>query len=134
VKFAAAMLAGLNLAAAAARKLYPVPERRAGPVRSATPDCFSVNSFVAPAALSSVIWASSDLIKRAFELFNGFDQRRALQRPLSRLAPQAHRLLDLPSFSAVTRQQFGLAFGDVGELTFDGFGDPRMESASRLAQ
>jgi hypothetical protein len=45
-----------------------------------------------------------------FELFNGFDQRRALLRPLSRLGPQAHRLLDLPSFSAVTRQQLGLAF------------------------
>jgi hypothetical protein len=36
VKFAAAMSAGLNQAAAAARKLYAAPERRARAVRSAT--------------------------------------------------------------------------------------------------
>jgi hypothetical protein len=34
----------------------------------------------------------------------------------------------------VTRQQLGLAFGDAGEWTFEGFGDPGMERASRLAQ
>jgi hypothetical protein len=62
-----------------------------------------------------------DLIKRAIDLFKGFHQRRALQRPLSRFAPQAHRFLDLPGFSAVTRQQLGLAFGNVGELTFEDF-------------
>ena len=36
MKFAAAMSAGLNQAAAAARKLYAAPERRARAVRSAT--------------------------------------------------------------------------------------------------
>jgi hypothetical protein len=32
----------------------------------------------------------------------------------------------------VTRQQLGLAFGDVGEFSFEGFGDPGMDRASRL--
>jgi hypothetical protein len=30
----------------------------------------------------------------------------------------------------VTRQQFWLAFGDVGELALKGFGDVRMKQAS----
>ena len=34
----------------------------------------------------------------------------------------------------MTRQQLGLAFGDVGELAFEGFGDAGMKRASRLAQ
>ena len=38
-----------------------------------------------------------DLGKRARELLHGFNQRRALQRPLSRLAPQARGLLDQPA-------------------------------------
>ena len=75
-----------------------------------------------------------NLAESTRDLLYGFDQRRALHRPLPRLAPQVHRLLDLPSFSAVTREQLRLTFGDIGELTFEGFGDPGMERASRLAQ
>ena len=75
-----------------------------------------------------------DLIKRARELLYGFNQRRALQRPLSRLAPEARSLLDQPSLGAVTRQQFGLALGDLRELAFKSFGDAGVERASRLAQ
>ena len=75
-----------------------------------------------------------DLVERARELLYGFDQRRALQRPLSRLAPQARGLLDQPSLSAVTRQQLRLVLGNLGELAFEGFGDAGMKRASRLAQ
>ena len=57
-----------------------------------------------------------------------------VQRPLSRLAPQARGLLDQPGLGAVTRQQFRLALGDLGELAFEGFGDAGVKRASRLAQ
>jgi class 3 adenylate cyclase len=56
---------------------------------------------------------SRNLAESTRDLLYGFDQRRALHRPLPRLAPQVHRLLDLPSFSAVTREQLRLTFGDV---------------------
>ena len=75
-----------------------------------------------------------DLVERARELLYGFDQRRALQRPLSRFAPQARGLLDQPSLGAVTRQQFGLVLGNLGELAFESFGDAGVKRASRLAQ
>jgi hypothetical protein len=51
------------------------------------------------------------LTSHLIKLFNGLHQRRSRQRPMSRLVQQAHRFLDLLSFSAVTRQQLGLAFG-----------------------
>ena len=75
-----------------------------------------------------------DLVEGARELLCGFDQRRALQRPLSRFAPQARGLLDQPSLGAVTRQQLRLALGNLGELAFEGFGDAGVKRASRLAQ
>ena len=68
------------------------------------------------------------------ELLYCFDQCRALQRPLSRFAPKPRRLLDLPSLSAMTRQQFGLVFRNLGELAFEGFGNASVKLASRLAQ
>ena len=57
-----------------------------------------------------------------------------VQRSLSRLAPQARGLLDQPGLGAVTRQQLGLALGNLGELAFKGFGDTGVKRASRLAQ
>ena len=51
-----------------------------------------------------------DLIEGAGELGRGFDQRRACQGPLARLAPQTRGLLDQPGFGAVKRQDLGLAF------------------------
>ena len=72
-----------------------------------------------------------DLVERARELLYGLDQRRALQRPLSRFAPQARGLLDQSGLGAVTRQQFGLVFGDLGELTFKTF--RRCEHEARVA-
>ena len=75
-----------------------------------------------------------DLVKGARKLLRGFDQRRARQRPLSRLAPKTRGLLDQPGLSAVARQELGLALGDVGELAFEGFGDAGVKRASRLAQ
>ena len=64
---------------------------------------------------------------------SGLNQRRAFQRPLSRLAPQARCLLDQAGFGAVTRHQFGLVLGNLGELAFEGFGDASVKRASRLA-
>ena len=75
-----------------------------------------------------------DLVECARELLRGLDQRRARQRPLSRLAPKARGLLDQASLGAMTRQQFGLVLGNVRELTFQGFGDASVKCASGLAQ
>ena len=60
-----------------------------------------------------------DLVKGARELLGGFDQRRTLQRPLSSFAPQARSLLDQSGLGAVTRKQFGLVLGNLGELAFE---------------
>jgi hypothetical protein len=46
---------------------------------------------------------TSDLGKRARELIDPFRERRAFQRPLSRLAPKARSLLDQPRLGAMTR-------------------------------
>src|SRR5262249_18448921 len=75
-----------------------------------------------------------DLVERTPELFRGFDQRRALRRPQAGFAPQRRGFLDLPRLGAVTRQQLGLVLGDLGELTFEGFGDSGMKRTSRLAK
>ena len=77
---------------------------------------------------------SCDLVESPRELLHGFDQRRALQRPLSRFAPQAYGLLDQSGFGAVTRKQFRLALGDLRELAFKRLGDASVKRASRLAQ
>ena len=75
-----------------------------------------------------------NLDKGTGELFCSFDQRRALKRPLSGLAPQASGFLDQAGFGAVTCQQFRLAFGDLREPAFKGFRDTGMKRASRLPQ
>ena len=53
---------------------------------------------------------------------------------MSRFTPQGRGLLDQTSLSEVTRQQFGLVLGNLGELAFKGFGDTSVKRASRLAQ
>ena len=68
------------------------------------------------------------------ELLHCLNQRRTLQRALTRLAPQARRLLGQPGLGAVTRQQLGLVLCDLGELAFQNFGNARVQPASRLAQ
>ena len=75
-----------------------------------------------------------NLLKSTSELRCSFDQRRALQRSLSRFAPQARGLIDQPSLGAMMRQQLRLALGDLGELAFKGFGDTGVKRASWLAQ
>jgi hypothetical protein len=60
---------------------------------------------------SSLQRAGSLSTSHLIKLFNGLHQRRSRQRPMSRLVQQAHRLLDLLSFSAVTRQQLGWLSG-----------------------
>src|SRR5262249_56466422 len=74
-----------------------------------------------------------DLGKRTSELLCGFNQRRALQRPLSRFAPEARGLLDQAGLGAVTRQQLRLTLGDIHELALECFGDTGVKRASRLA-
>ena len=61
-----------------------------------------------------------NLVERTGELFYRFDQRRALKRPLSSLAPQDCGFLDQAGLGAVTRQQFRLGLGDLRELAFKG--------------
>src|SRR5258706_13923980 len=68
------------------------------------------------------------------ELLYGFNQRRALQRSLSRFAPQAHRLLDQSGLGAMARQQLRLTLGDLRKVAFKGLGDAGMKRTSRLAQ
>ena len=72
-----------------------------------------------------------NLVEGPRELSYGLDQRRARQGPLSRLAPQARGLLDQPSLGAVTRQQLGLAFGNVSETGSQVF--QQCEHAVRVA-
>src|SRR5271166_2987752 len=73
-----------------------------------------------------------NLIKRVGELSRRLNQRRALQRPLSRFAPKESGLLDQTGLGAVTRQKLGLALGNRGELALKGFGDAGVKGASRL--
>ena len=75
-----------------------------------------------------------DLVECARKLSSRFDQRGALQRPLSGFAPKARGLLDQPSFGAVTRQNLRLVLSDVSEVAFEGFGDASVQRTSRLAQ
>src|SRR5262249_26921681 len=44
------------------------------------------------------------------------------------------RLCHIVRLSVMTRNQLGLALGDLRELTFEGFGDSGMKRMSRLAQ
>ena len=75
-----------------------------------------------------------DQRKRARKLLDGFNQRRARQRPLSGLTPQTGRFLDQASLGAVTSQNLRLVLGDVSELTFEDVRDVSMKSATRLSQ
>src|SRR5271157_3798331 len=79
-------------------------------------------------------WQSRDQVERASELFRGFDQGRALSRPLPGLPPKRRRSFDLTRLGEVTRQQLGLVLGDLVELALEDFGDTSMKVASRLAQ
>src|SRR5262249_53560882 len=56
------------------------------------------------------------------------------QRPLSCFTPQARSLLNLPSLSAVTRQQLRPTIGNICELAFERLSDAGMERASRLTE
>src|SRR6516225_2314378 len=68
------------------------------------------------------------------ELSHCLQQRRARKRPLSRLPPQARRLLDQPRLGAVTSHQFRLTLCDLHELALKGFGNSGVQRASWLAQ
>jgi hypothetical protein len=53
---------------------------------------------------------------------------------LCRLCPKANGLLDETRLCAVTRQQFGLVLGSLGEVVLKGFGDSGVKRTSRFAQ
>ena len=75
-----------------------------------------------------------DQVERTPELFRGFDQRRALRRPLPRFTPQPRCFLDLPGLGPVTCQQLRRVLSYLRPLTFEGFGDSRMKRSPWLAQ
>ena len=72
------------------------------------------------------------LVEGTCELRYGFNECRALQRPLSRFAPQARGLLDQTRLSKVTREQFGLVLGNLAEFAFEGFSNASVKRASRF--
>src|SRR6516165_4086944 len=78
--------------------------------RDLKPDLIATQSWCA--------WQGRDLTEGAGELLYGFDQRRALDRPLSCFAPLKRGLFDQPSFGVVARQQLGLVLSNLSELTF----------------
>src|ERR1700730_18362708 len=75
-----------------------------------------------------------DLVEGARELPCGFNQRRALQRPLSCLAPQARRLLEQAGLGTVPGQQFRLVRGNLRKLALQHVGDTSVQRPTRLAQ
>ena len=75
---------------------------------------------------------SRNLGKGTGELRPSLHQRRALERPLSRFAPQAG-LLDLPGLGSVMPQQLRRALGNFDELAFERFGDAGEKRSPRLA-
>jgi hypothetical protein len=66
------------------------------------------------------------------ELFCSFNQRRPHLRPLSSFSPQNSGLLDQSGFGAVARQQLGLIFGNLSELSFTDVSDASVQRASGL--
>src|SRR5580700_9456728 len=78
-------------------------------------------------------WQGRDLVEGTCELSYRFNQRRMRQRPLTRFAPQARGLLDQARISAVTRKQFGLVLGNLGELGLKRSGDTSVQRASRVS-
>ena len=60
-----------------------------------------------------------DLGKCTRKLLYGFDERGALQRPLSRLAPKTRGILDLASLGAVSCQKLWLTLDDLRELALE---------------
>src|ERR1700739_2083758 len=55
-------------------------------------------------------------------------------RPIASAHAIVARRASQPSFAAMMRQQFGLVFGKLVELAFDGFSDAGVKRAARLAQ
>src|SRR5246127_6010705 len=64
-----------------------------------------------------------NLGERPPKLARSFDQGRTLQRPLPRLAPLTHGLLDQPRLSVVTSQHLRPVFGNFRELALERFRD-----------
>src|SRR4029077_3600566 len=58
----------------------------------------------------------ANLSESTGELCHSLYQGRTRQRPLSRFAPLARGFLYYARLGAVTRQQLGLAFGNLSEL------------------
>src|SRR5215467_9183644 len=75
-----------------------------------------------------------NLAESAAELLNGFNQRRARERPQTSPAPKTRSFLDQAGLSAVMRQQLGMAFGNLRKLALQGLRDTGVKRPSRLAQ
>src|SRR5262249_43397892 len=85
------------------------------------------------AARGRVARQGLQLRKGPLELFGGFHQSRAFERPLRRLSPQARSLFDQSGLGAMMRQQFGLVLGYLRKLALECIGDASGERASRVA-
>ena len=68
-----------------------------------------------------------DLVKRTCELLCGFNQRRALQRPLSRFAPPFDRSLGQARLREVMREQLRLGRSGGGKLVAQNLGDAAVQ-------
>src|SRR5262249_40946478 len=79
-------------------------------------------------------WQCCNLGKRTVQLSRRFYQRRALQGPLSYLAPQHRGLLHQAGFRAMMRQQLWPALGNLYELAFKDFGNTGVKLTSGLSQ
>jgi hypothetical protein len=74
-----------------------------------------------------------DLVECAPYQLGCFNEGRAFERALPCFAPQVSGFFNLPGLGPVTRQQFGLVFGNLSELALKGMRDASMKRASRLA-
>src|SRR5262249_2245025 len=63
-------------------------------------------------------------------LFDCFDECRAFERSLPRLAPQIHSLFNMACFGVMASKQFRLALRDLCKLAFKRLGDAGVQCAT----
>ncbi len=86
------------------------------------------------AAQGGRAWQGGDLIECACDLFDGFQQRRTVERSLACLAPQRRGLFNESGLRAMTRQQLRLALDKVSKFALEGLGNPGVKRTPRLAK
>ena len=84
--------------------------------------------------LVASLWRHADEFDRRRQMRGCFGVGRALERPLTGLAPVLDSRLAHSSLGKVTRQNLRLVFGDFSEPAFEGLCDASVKRASGLAQ